>query len=348
MVDQLQARGVQADVFDIDTVSLPSLAARISGRFPALGAVATTAMMKSGLRRHGSDYDAVNIHFVSPVYRPLAVWLKTLGRRLIASIWGSDFLRASPADLATLHQTLSIADIVTTNNPEVGRKLTAAFPELEPKIRVIPFGMRSLDVIRDLQASETNAETRELLGAPPDKAIVVIGYNASHQQQHGLMVDGLAALHVEEKSRIHVIAPMTYPDDGPYQADIEARLAEAGLSHDVWRGKRDIEDVCRLRIASDYALNMQTTDSLSASIQEHILTGTRMVVGAWLPYGLFEEMGVPILRVQNAADITQAMRDCGLSRKQDECPAYAEGVYQRSSWTTSVGRWMSLFEGQAA
>lgn len=342
MVEEFQRRGVHADVFDIGG-PMPMLAEKIAFRAPILRHSLNTGLLKRRLARFPADYDGVNIHFAAPIYRYLAQSLKRKGKRLVTSIWGSDFLRATPRALDDLDRTLSASHIVTTNNPVIRQRLLARFPEIESRLRIVPFGLRSLDIIRELMNSETREDSRRRLGLPINKTIVTVGYNGIRQQQHAIIIAGLAALAPQNKARLFALVPMTYPDDAPYQAEVEVLLKASGVDFAIVRDKLDIRDNCRIRIASDYAINMQTTDSLSASIQEHMFSGSRLVVGKWLPYEMFERMGVPILKVNDARDIVAALEATDIDRAGPERPAYAEQIYKHSSWNATIGQWMDLY-----
>jgi hypothetical protein len=343
MVEEFQRLGAQADVFDINEIGPVPLAAKIAFRAPRLRQPTIAALLKRRLAAFPGGYDGVNIHFAAPIYRRLARPLKARGKRLVTSIWGSDFLRASPQSLEDLSYIFTASDVVTTNNPEIRRRLLLRFPEIDNKIRVLSFGMRSLDVIRELKKTETQEDSRRRLGLPSDKLIVTVGYNGMPQQQHGMIIDGLDALSAEAKVRLFVLVPMTYPDNPGYQAEVEARMQAAGVDFAMLRDKLDIKDICRIRIVSDYAINMQTTDSLSASIQEHIFAGSTVIVGRWLPYDIFEEMGVPLRKVDDARGIAAALETPGRDRNWPPPPAYAEKIYERSSWSSSIGKWMDLY-----
>lgn len=342
MVEEFKKRGVHADVFDIEELGRLPFVAKITLLVPMLHRLTIVALLKRRLATLPTDYDGVNIHFAAPIYRRLAATLKKRGKRLVTSIWGSDFLRASPQALKDLGRTFAASDVVTTNNPEIRRRLVERFPEVEGKIRIVPFGMRSLDVILELRKTETQEDSRRRLGVPADRTIVALGYNGMPQQQHGMMIDALASLTTQAKGRLFALVPMTYPDNAAYQAEVQARLEAAGVDFTILRGMLDIEDICRMRIVTDHAVNVQTTDSLSASIQEHMFAGSAMIVGRWLPYGVFEEMGVPVRKVDDAPSIAAALEVAAADRKAPEPPVYAGKIYEHSSWRSSIGAWVDI------
>src|SRR5476649_1874565 len=160
MIDNFAKHGAEVDLFEIN--GLPArvpLAAKIALRIPRLEDRARIALMRRKLKTFDKTYDAINIHFADPVFRHLIKALRKRTNRIVTSIWGSDFLRASPENLEHLSNILDGSDIVTTNNPEVRRGLLARFPQIERKLRIVRFGLQSLDVIRNLQERETQEDS---------------------------------------------------------------------------------------------------------------------------------------------------------------------------------------------
>jgi hypothetical protein len=201
-------------------------------------------------------------------------------------------------------------------------------------------------VIAALQRSESHEETREKLGIPLNKVVVTCGYNASRAQQHAVMVDALAMISPIVKSRIFVIVPMTYPNDPIYRQEVKSFLGSAKIEYRIEDTKLSVEDNCRVRIASDYAVNVQTTDSLSASLQEHMFAGSSMIVGRWLPYDVLEKMGVRLHKVENAKEIAATLeREIRASQGHRIRPEYSDKLYDYSSWTSNGPRWLALYGG---
>jgi hypothetical protein len=344
MMEEFEKRGQHSEVFDINDLGPIGIAAKLAFRVPRLRYLASIELLKRRLACFPADFDAVNIHYADPIYGDFARALKRRGKKLVTSIWGSDFLRAGPAALRNLGRTFDASDIVTSNNPEVLQKLLAYFPGISSRARVVPFGLRSLDVIAELQLSESQEETRKKLAIPSGKVVVTCGYNAIKEQCHVKMIRSLAALPPSVKSRFFALIPMTYPDDWVYREEVRKSLELAAVEYRILDRVTSIQDMCRVRIASDYAVNIQTTDSLSASIQEHMFVGSSMIVGKWLPYSVFQKMGVPLHRVESAEEITAALEKAAGELPLGRCrPAYADKIYDYSSWSSNADRWLDLY-----
>jgi hypothetical protein len=344
MLQEFEKRGQHVEVFDINDCGPMGFAAKVAFRVPKLRYPARIALLKRRLARFPADFDAVNIHFADPIYRDLARALKRRAKKLITSIWGSDFLRAGPSALRDLERTFDASDIVTVNNPEILRRIVTHYPGISDRARVVPFGLRSLDVIAGLQQSESQEETRKKLDIPSGKLIVTCGYNAIPEQRHAVMIEALAALSPAAKCRLFVLIPMTYPDNQAYRVEVGKLLEATNVEYRILDEKMSIEDMGRIRIASDYAINMQTTDSLSASLQEHMFAGSSMIVGKWLPYSVFEKMGVQLCKVESAEEISAALEKAALVGKVGRTkPDYAHRIYDYSSWSSNAGRWLKLY-----
>jgi hypothetical protein len=347
LIEELERFGVYTEVFDLEDLGRLGLAAKIALRIPQLRYRTTVALLKRRLAHLPTDFESVQIHFADSIYRDLAGPLRRHGKRLVTNIWGSEFLRAGPAALGALGHTLGSSDIVTIDNAAVGQMLIARYTSISDRLRIIPFGLRSLDVIARLLQSERQEESRARIGVPAAKVVIACGYNGIREQRHGMMIEALAALSADAKSRLFALFPMTYPADPTYQGEVRALLAAAHIEYRVFPERMSIEDVCRVRIVSDYAVNVQTTDTLSASLREHMFAGSCMIVGTWLPYGIFEEMGVGLQRVESVAEISAVLEKAASEPKVGgERPTYANKLYAHSSWSHNIGKWLEVCVGE--
>jgi glycosyltransferase involved in cell wall biosynthesis len=344
MLEELEKRGHHLESFDIRDLGPMGLSAKLAFKVQKLQYPTTVSLLKRRLALLPADFDAVNIHFAEPIYRDLARDLKRRGKKLITTIWGSDFLRAGPSARRDLGRTFDASDIITVNNPEILREIVAYYPSISDRARVVPFGLRSLDVITALQQSESQEETRKKLDLPLEKLIVACGHNAIPEQRHTMMIEAFAPLSPTAKSRLFALIPMTYPDDQAYREQMRRSLEATNVEYRILDEKMSIEDVCRVRIASDFVVNIQTTDSLSASIQEHIFAGSSMIVGKWLPYNIFEKWGAQLHKVESVNDIAAALekaaRGAEIGRRTRSC---ADRIYDYSSWSANARRWLQLY-----
>jgi hypothetical protein len=346
MLKEFRNRGHHVEVFDIANCRPTGIVSKLAFRVPKLQHRTRIAVLRGLLAKFAADFDAVNIHFADPIYRYLVPLLKRRGKKLITSIWGSDFLRASPSALHNLGVTFAASDVVTSNNPEVLEKIVAHYPNISGRVRIVPFGLGSLDVIAGLQRSESLEESRNKFAIPPGRLVVTCGYNAIPEQCHSLMINALAGLSSSAKSQLFVLIPMTYPDNPVYRTTIRRAIQATEIEYRILEERMNVDDVARLRIVSDYVVNMQTTDSLSASIQEHVFAGSCIIVGKWLPYDVLEQMGAKLHRIEDAVAIRAILEKATLSRAVRHVKLKcAERIYDYSSWSSNAPRWLALYAG---
>jgi hypothetical protein len=363
LLEELERRGTRTEVFYINDLGptglaalkptglaelgLTGFAAKVAFRVPGLRHYAMLTLLRRRLALLPMNFDAVNIHYADPIYRHLARTLKRHGKKLITTIWGSDFLRAGPSDLQDLGYTLDASDIVTLANPEILRRLIARYPGVSDRARVVRFGMKSLDVITGLQQSESREETRKKLGIPSGKVVVACGYNGKPAQRHIMIADAFAKLPPDVKSRLFALFPMRYNNDLTYLEEVKKSLESTRVEYRILEGEISFEDNCRIRVASDYVVNIQTTDMLSHSLQEHMFAGSSMIVGNWLPYGDFEEMGIPLQKVGSVEEISAALEKAALGGIRGRPrPPYADRLYDYSSWSSNIGKWFEVFDSK--
>jgi hypothetical protein len=346
MLEEFRKRGHHVEVFDITDCRPRGIRLKLAFRVPKLRNRATVAVLKKRVADLPSDFDAVNIQFADPIYRYLVPAFRRRAKKIITTIWGSDFLRAGPSALDDLGHTLNASDFVTSNNPEIMEKMVARYPGIARRARIVPFGLGSLDVIAGLQRSESLEESRRKLGIPSGRLVVTCGYNAIPEQRHAMMIEAVARISVAARSRLIVLIPMTYPDNHAYREEVRKTVKATDVEYRIWDKKMSAEDVGRLRIVSDHVVNVQTTDSLSASIQEHLFAGSSMMVGKWLPYGVLERMGIHLERVENVEAISAILENVALASVVRRIrPDYADRIYDYSSWSSNAPKWFELYGG---
>jgi glycosyltransferase involved in cell wall biosynthesis len=105
------------------------------------------------------------------------------------------------------------------------------------------------------------------------------------------------------------------------------------------------KEVARLRMASDVMVLMQTTDQLSASLQEHLYAGSVVIAGDWLPYVVFENEGIFFLRA-GLEDVRNRISDVveNIERFRTLGRENRERVYRFSNWRSRIQTWKEIYE----
>ena len=96
-----------------------------------------------------------------------------------------------------------------------------------------------------------------------------------------------------------------------------------------------------LRLLSDIFIQVQTTDALSGSTQEHLYAGSFTIVGDWLPYKILKESGVVFNSVRSISEINGFIKSFN-----PECTDFKEtnisAIGMLSSWKYTIKDWVML------
>lgn len=293
--------------------------------------------------RQLKDYDIVDIHFYSLFYNKVIPAIKRARKPLVIMIWGSDFYRASEKDLEQKRLGFEAADIIHVESECVKADFLKKFPEYERKIYVVQFGLNQLEWIK--KAMERPI-ILTLVGRDifENKLIVTCGYNGSKGQQHLRMIEAINQQEHTVKQRIHIVIPFTYGGDEEYKNQIISALDKAGVTYTILDKRLSDEQLVELRRLSQIAVNIQVTDSFSASIQENFMAGSVQIVGEWLPYEVFYNQGLFAIQTSmdnlcdNIGHVIKNFDDCALKCKRNK-----EIAYQFSSWEYVLPKWAKLY-----
>ncbi len=352
LVAELRNQGLQVDILDLEaslfvdehgqTKTPPGVVSRLLARIPKVKRLARSFRYSRMISKLG-DYDVANIHYASRFYSDVAGALRKRAKSLVVTIWGSDFLRIADADRLRLGRLFSFSNLVTFNNPDIRARFEAFYGSGKYPTRILRFGLKSLDIIDRIASGEDRDSCKSRFGIAPGKITVACGYNASKAQQHVKMLKDLSRLPARAKEKIHLILQLSYGGDADYVGEVKVAAAEAGLDFTAIEKIMTLEDVCRLRIASDIAVNIQSTDSFSASIQEHCYCGSRMIVGKWLPYALLEDMGYRFDKVRGDGDIAPALERIidGRVARPENLEQCKKSLHELSSWSVLAPEWVT-------
>jgi hypothetical protein len=354
LIENLRSHGCKIDIFDTKTLLLitdSETRALIPKKWRCI--LRSSSKFASVFRSYGllflawraipGYYDAINMHALSHFYITIAPFIKKNCGKFIITVWGSEFLRASSFHKCLQHFLVPYADAISFNNPKIEEKFINKFKT--KKTIILRFGFKSLQVIDSMSQSESLQESRARLGIYTDRLIVALGYNAVVQQQHLEMINAAEKLPDESKRKYFFVVPMTYPANEGYLRLIHQSFIRSGLTGKIFSDFMSMEDICRLRRICHIAVNIQKTDSFSASIQEHIYCGAVMIVGDWLPYEILKSNGIQLIRVPTANHIT-----CVLSHlSMENISSYANNqlsrnvIYKLSSWETNIKKWIEAY-----
>lgn len=358
---ELLSRGINVDLLDIGNLVLidsENREHRIGNPFfgrvshaRGLGLIVRIITMKGFFRKSMKRYDVMNIHFNDPIYSLVGGgYLRTIATRLAVSIWGSDYYRVGNRIRKLQSRVYDNAEAITFINPQTADDFVDHYNKYGEKCRILRFGLGSIEAIKEIRLKESIRESRKAIGLPEDAFVITCGYNASPAQEHRKIIRMLNRMsrHLPEKTVVAL--PMTYPENREYRKSIEALLRGGCLIYRMFDSFMNPADVARLRIATDIVLNIQTTDQLSASVQEHLYAGNVVLTGKWLPYDIFDSLGVFFIRVTDLEEMeTRLLEVIGrYGEFRDKCKKNRDILYGFSGWEGNIMEWIRFYEDLTA
>jgi hypothetical protein len=247
------------------------------------------------LLKIAENYNVIDFHYLSGGYDNV---VKDLARQKVIKLtyWGSDFYRASLKRKEEQRNLLSLAGRVQISTQAMKNDIVEYFNDFQDKIRVANFGLYQFEVISKIEKSpySPSFKTDEY----KDKLMLVCGYNGSEAQQHSILIEEISHIDQNIQSKIFLVFPMTYGADTSYLKMIKAKLKDLKIPCIVLNNHLSDIDIAKLRLETDIAINIQTTDAFSGSLQEHLFAENLLLVGDWLPYQVLDSNDVFLKRTQ--------------------------------------------------
>ena len=316
---------------------LPSFAKRLLGRL----------FRQSALNSRIESADIIDIHFVDPNYHKL---LKSSSRPLICTFFGSDLFRSTAEQKKALKPLVSqAAGIIISKN--MVPYFEEHFESMPDKYILNQYGSKRLDMLDWLLNSKVDrGQMKKELGLRADKITITLGYNGKKEQQHLLILKAIMALPEGLRSRLQIVLPMTYGGEVHYHNQVEEMARRTNCQVLPIKTFLSDAELVNLRLASDITVNAQTTDALSSSLKEAMAAGDVIITGDWLPYDIYEELGIFTLRTSEQ-EMSMKLQDTilNLDKYRQQCEMNRKHVMNFASWKYLTPKWISdykrIYEG---
>jgi hypothetical protein len=158
------------------------------------------------------------------------------------------------------------------------------------------------------------------------------------------MVDALLKLDNEEKSKIHVVFPMTYGASPEYLKEIKAIIQKSNLSYTILETYLEAKEVAAIRKTADIVLNIQDTDAFAGSLKGHLYCNNVCIFGEWLDYSICEDNGVYYIK-SSKEGITDNLRKVILNYPKYKRLCSGNNIIIKSpfSWEATMSKQISVY-----
>ncbi|WP_076411046.1 hypothetical protein [Shewanella sp. UCD-KL12] len=297
------------------------------------------------LRRDRIHYDSIQLHYVDSLHLLPFKLYKLSATNVSCVTWGSDIFRSRSEP--KLRKILLQSDTINVTTPEMKAKVASLMGEDSlnlKKVTNFKFGLTPLNLLKQLSHGRySRLEMVKILGlnCRADMKIVVVGSNASIQQQHLEIIHSLSNYSFED---CFFVFPMTYSGNPEYVESVKDALVSSGLNYQVLTSYLTEQQNAVLRVVADYFIQLQTTDALSGATQESLFTKTNVIVGEWLPYGTFVDAGISYNTVSHVQDIGSKLSTLSQSNNQsvEHLSNNRDIIWKLSSWESVVSQWKQI------
>lgn len=286
--------------------------------------------------------DIVNIQYVDFRFLFILPWIVCNFRKIILTYWGSDLLRQTKSRLNLMFPLFCCSHIITFETEDMERLFTRLTKSrFKSKYRRLRFGLSMLYEI-DACTEEDISKFYYKFHIDKNKKVIVIGYNRSKEQNHKKVISSL--LKCCDMEELLLVIPWTYGvNDLKYRNEIEEIMNEH-CNYIFIDERLTDREVAVLRKVTSVLIQVQTTDSLSASMLETLYAGNSVLTGGWLPYNEIEKLGLTLFKVKNIDECGRALNgiiDEDLTEKEIEKNKHVVDIY--SSWESNLKIWMDIY-----
>lgn len=277
--------------------------------------------------------DVVQFHLVSLYTLPLAIIARIKKMKVSCFVWGSEFLRANKLMKLYFNMVFKISHSVVCDSTALCEKLQATYPQIADRISFVQFGSAVIDNL--LEASRIEKCSK-------GKTVVMCGYNGSRDQKQIEIIEALEPL----RNQLYLIFPMTYACGDEYRKEVREKAEKDGFEFDLLDHFIEGEEWEEKLIDTDIFIHMQSTDSFSSSVAEHLLLGNIVVNGEWLEYEDLDKENVFYLK-SNFNTLCEIVDDCikNKNKYNDLCVVNKDKIVKMKSLNYCVNHyWKNYFE----
>lgn len=297
------------------------------------------------IKRLLKDYDIVDFHAYYPIYNALMKECVDNQIKFDITLWGSDLMRASDAEKQLLEFGFDNCYLIKMSDSLHSSMLESYGTKYEGKSRIAYFGNSDFPIIDKLTDIDSNSIKQNLYGSVVGKRIVVLGYNGISSQNHLSMLKAIGCLSLEEKQMIHVALPMTYGAQNAYIDDVRVVADELGISYTIFDRFLTIEEIAVIRKTADIVVNVQNTDALAGSLQDHLYCGNVCIFGEWLKYDYYTNNGIYYIKT-SMDELTTHIKEVlhNYDKYRQLCANNKSRINNLLSWESTILNQVAIYD----
>ncbi len=291
------------------------------------------------------NYDICHIHYLDDIYGLIASQIVKKSKKLVISIYGSDFYRAKWWEKIIQYPIIKYANRITFNNKQTLEEFSKYFKKIDKdKLKIKRLGSALLKILKNIE-NISKEECKASFNIPINSLVVTCGYNANASQQHISIIKSIENIKYKLPADVLFIFPFTYGFIREYFLKVKDLLEKSNLNYRVLSDFLSDYEVAQLRKSSDIMIHLPISDQLSGSMQESLYTGNIIITGDWLPYKILEEKGIFMLKVSSVGEVGEKLLYSvnNLKNLKESCKGNSQIILNISSWDKNIDNWIYMY-----
>ena len=294
---------------------------------------------KNEIKKIETTYDAVHILYLSVSYRTIWRKLIEISQKQIITVFGGDFYKSTKLMRKLMRPMVESATIITATNPKTLQEFSNFYGIPAKKTRVVRFGLSILDEIDHVNEDDILKFKYKYI-IDKNKKLIACGYNASMNQNIEKIIPELLKVQGIQQ---HYLLCFQFPQTQNSVCEKAISLCKKHkLKFVVFDDYLSDKELAIYRKSIDIMIQLQSTDSFSGAMQEHLYAGSKVITGKWLPYEVLDAKGVDFSRIDRFDKLSETIetivkREIDILHNQNVIASY-------SKWKKNIGDWQNLYK----
>ncbi len=291
------------------------------------------------LRKIKNDYDMVHIFYLSSIYSLVWNQIKCKAKKIIVSVFGSEFYRSNAVIKRMQKKMVKDAQILTATNEQTLEEFSMFFNVPKNKQRLCRFGLSVLDELEKVTEKEIQ-EFKLKQQINPNTLIIACGYNAQKNQNLETIIEQISSIK-NKLPDITLFFQLPSSAHKEYTDSIIEHVKKTGISFRVFSKTFSNKELAVYRKSCDFFIQVQNTDTLSGAMQEFLCAGAIVITGAWLPYEIFDNLKIDYIKINYKNEIGESLlKNIDRKIKKEHNKA---AINTLSNWKFTIQTWRSLY-----
>lgn len=294
-------------------------------------------------------YDIINIHFANRYMSFVYKYLRAMSKNIVITPWGSDLQRIPKEHLDQLSILYNKADYITLSANTIWPIVKIVLDDLkiDPQKLVGSFwGSDLIDFAIKNGETITQEDAQKEFGLS-GRYVITCGYNPQKSQQHKAIITAIDQKKMFLPDNLTLLFPFNYARDfnilKEYIDEIKDECQKRNLHAVFVTDYLSLDELYKLRKATDMFIHVQTTDAGSRSVYEYILCNKKIVHGSWMKYAELESFSplfyFPVKKLEDLGEVIVHAYDSD----NIEVPQEVMDIVMNRSWENKITKMNDFF-----